>query len=70
MVPAIDLNAAGSLRALARTLRARGITLHLAELRDDVAENLRASGAEVDLEWIVSHQTVESGLARAIDRSG
>ena len=66
MVPTIDLNAAGSLRALARTLGARDIGLHLAELRDDVAESLRASGAEADLGSIVSHQTIEDGLARAV----
>ena len=70
MVPAIDLNAAGSLRALARTLSARGIGLHLAELRDDVAESLRVSGAEADLESIVSHQTVEDSLTRAVRRPG
>jgi len=66
MVPTIDLNAAGSLRALARTLGARGIALHLAELRDDVAESLRASGAGADLGSIVSHQTIEDGLARVV----
>src|SRR3954463_12877500 len=49
MVPSIDLNAAGSLRALARTLAARGIGLCLAELRDDVAERLRADGTAADL---------------------
>jgi SulP family sulfate permease len=65
MVPAIDLNAAGSLRALARTLSARGIGLHLAELRDDVAESLRVSGTGADLKSIVSHQTVEDSLISA-----
>jgi MFS superfamily sulfate permease-like transporter len=70
MVPAIDLNAAGSLRALARTLSARGISLHVAELRDDVAESLRVSGAEADLPSILSHQTVESCLAGMTERVG
>ena len=70
MVPAIDLNAAGSLRALARTLSARGIGLQLAGLRDDVAEGLRVSGAEADLESIVSHQTVEDILTRVARRPG
>jgi sulfate permease, SulP family len=68
MVPNIDLNACGSLQALARSLNARGIALHLAELRDDVAEGLRASGAAADLGPVTSHQTVENGLTRAVHR--
>jgi sulfate permease, SulP family len=70
MVSAIDLNATSSLRALARTLSARGVALHLAELRDDVAEGLRGAGAGADLEPIVSHQTVEDGLAHTMRRPG
>jgi hypothetical protein len=69
-VAAIDLNAASSLRALAPTLSARGIGLHVAELRDDLAESIRASGAEADLGSIMSHRTVEDGLARAVQRPG
>ena len=68
MVPTIDLNAAGSLRALAKTLAARGIGLHLAELRDDVAEALLACGAGADLEPIVPHLAVEDAVLRAADR--
>jgi SulP family sulfate permease len=63
MVPDIDLNATGSLRALAKTLKARRVGLRLAELRDDVAERLQACGAETDLGPIVPHQTVEDSLA-------
>jgi hypothetical protein len=52
---------------LARTLGARGIGLCLAELRDDVAESLHASGAGADL-GIEPHQTIEDGLAGAVRR--
>jgi high affinity sulfate transporter 1 len=63
MVPTIDLNACGSLRTLARAIKARGIGLHLAELRDDVAEELRKSCVEDDLGPITAHLTVEQCLA-------
>lgn len=68
MVPNIDLNAVGSLRVLAETLKTRGIALHLAELRDDVAESLRARGAETALGPIVSHLAVEDAVARGAGR--
>jgi hypothetical protein len=55
------------LRTLARTLKARGIALELAELRDDVAENLKGVGAESDLGPIVAHRTIEDCLARPKD---
>ena len=67
IVPAIDVTAAAILRTLARTLKARGIALELAELRDDVAENLKGVGAESDLGPIVAHRTIEDCLARRKD---
>jgi high affinity sulfate transporter 1 len=63
MVPMIDLQAAASLRILARLARERGIALHLAGLRDDVAEQLRTAGGEADLGEIVAHRTIEDCLA-------
>jgi SulP family sulfate permease len=66
-VPAIDLNASASLRALARAIKARGATLHLAELRDDVAEGLRKTGAEDDLGPVTAHLTIEQCLAGGRD---
>jgi SulP family sulfate permease len=70
IVPAIDVTAAGILRTLARTLKARGIALELAELRDDVAESLKGFGAEPDLGPIVGHRTIEDCLARRKDGLG
>ena len=67
IVPAIDVTAATILRTLARTLKARGIALELAELRDDVAGNLKGVGAESDLGPIVAHRTIEDCLARRKD---
>src|SRR5262249_597405 len=49
IVPTIDTTAGTTLRTLARTLRSRGVSLKLAELRDDVLADLRAIGAETDL---------------------
>src|SRR5262245_6954479 len=65
IMPTIDTTAAGTLRALARTLRARDIKIELAELRDDVVENLRAAGTEQDLGPIVAHRTIEDCLTPA-----
>jgi high affinity sulfate transporter 1 len=67
IVPAIDVTAAGILRALARTLKARGVALALAELRDDVVENLKGVGAESDLGPIVAHRRIEDCLAQRKD---
>jgi sulfate permease, SulP family len=68
IVPTIDVTAAGILRALARTLKARGIALELAELRDDVVENLKGVGAESDLGPIVAHRRIEDCLAGPNDK--
>ena len=65
IVPAIDLTAGATLRALARSLAARHIKLALAELRDDVIENLKAIGAETDLGPIVARRTIEDCLEPA-----
>ena len=61
----MDLTATTGLRSLARSLARRGISLHLAELRDDLREDLQARGAEVDLGTLVSHRTVEQTVAAA-----
>ncbi len=68
IVHAIDVTAAAILRALARTLKARGIALELAELRDDVVENLKGVGAEQDLGRIVAHRRIEDCLARRAEQ--
>ena len=62
-VPSIDITAGAILQALARTLKDRGITVELAELRDEVVENLRIIGAERDLGAIAAHRTIEDCLA-------
>jgi len=65
IVPAIDTTAGMTLRTLARSLAARGIKLALAELRDDVLEDLKAVGAEQDLESIAAHRTIDDCLQQA-----
>jgi SulP family sulfate permease len=65
MVPTIDLTAIAALRALARSLARRGIALQLAELRDEVREELQSGGVEDDVGVIVSHRTVEQSVAAA-----
>src|SRR6202034_1945711 len=64
-VPTIDTTAGAALRALAKALKRRGIALALAQLHDDVLENLRAIGAEEDLGPIAAHRTIEDCLGRA-----
>jgi SulP family sulfate permease len=68
IVPAIDVTAAAILRTLARALKARGIALELAELRDDVAESLQGVGAEQELGPIVAHRRIEDCLARGAEQ--
>jgi len=67
IVPAIDTTAGATLRALARSLKAREVTLALAELRDDVLENLKAVGAEQDLGPLTAHQTIDQCLGQTRD---
>ncbi len=62
MVPSIDFNAASSLCDLAKTLAARGILLQLAELRDDVMDELRARDSETTLGLLVAHKTIDACL--------
>jgi SulP family sulfate permease len=65
IVPTIDTTAGAALRALAKALKRRGIAVALAQLHDDVLENLRAIGAEEDLGPIAAHRTIEDCLSRA-----
>jgi high affinity sulfate transporter 1 len=65
IVPAIDTTAGAALRALAKALKRRGIALALAQLHDDVLENLHAIGAEEDLGPIAAHRTIEDCLGGA-----
>jgi MFS superfamily sulfate permease-like transporter len=62
LVPAIDVTAGGVLRGMARSLKARGIVVVLAGLRDDVRENLTVGGAEQDLGPITTHCRIEDCL--------
>jgi high affinity sulfate transporter 1 len=66
-VPAIDLTAAMILRGLVRTLKDRGITVEIAELRDEVVETLKIIGAERDLSPIAAHRTIDDCLAEHKD---
>ena len=66
IVPRIDITAATILIGLARSLSQRGVAPKIAELRDDVAEQLRASGVEQDLGRIVAHRSIEDCLAESI----
>jgi high affinity sulfate transporter 1 len=67
MTPFVDLNAGATLRTLARALHARGVALAIAELHDDVRDNLRAAGAEQDLGPLVVHRTVDECVAMTGD---
>lgn len=62
IVPYIDTTAGTALRVLARSLKGRGTTIVLAELRDDVLESLKRIGAEQDLGPIAARQTIEECL--------
>src|SRR5215510_1345226 len=66
-VLSIDITAGAILRALVRTLKERGIAVELAEVRDEVVENLKIVGGEDDLGSIVAHRTIEDCLARRKD---
>lgn len=66
-VPVIDITAGMILRGLARTLKDRGIRLEIAELRDEVVENLKLIGADQDLGSIVAHRTIDESLAAGKD---
>jgi high affinity sulfate transporter 1 len=66
-VPAIDITAGMILRGLVRALKDRAIKVEIAELRDEVAENLKLIGAEQDLGSIVAHRTIDDCLAAGKD---
>jgi MFS superfamily sulfate permease-like transporter len=62
-VPAIDITAAMILRGLLRTVKDRGIRVEIAELRDEVVEQLKLIGAENELGSLVAHRTIDDCLA-------
>jgi sulfate permease, SulP family len=66
-VPAIDITAGMILRGLVRTLKDRAIKVEIAELRDEVAENLKLIGADQDLGSIAAHRTIDDCLAAGKD---
>jgi high affinity sulfate transporter 1 len=66
-VPAIDITAGMILRGLVRALKDRAIKVEIAELRDEVAENLKLIGADQDLGSIVAHRTIDDCLTAGKD---
>src|SRR5262249_41768446 len=70
IVPVIDTSAATTLGVLARSLRERGISLVLAEMRDDVLEGLRAVDGKKDLEPMEAHRNVGAIIDRAVIQPG
>jgi len=70
IVPTFDTTAGLTLRTLARSLKARGITLALAEVRDDALEDLKAVRAEKDLGPIAAHRTIDECLQQMSNPRG
>jgi MFS superfamily sulfate permease-like transporter len=68
IVPYIDTTAGTALRVLARKLKGQGITIALAELRDDVRESLKSIGAEQDLGPVAAHRSIENCLPQSSQR--
>ena len=66
-VPTVDITAGMILRGLVRALKDRGIRVEIAELRDEVVENLKIIGADQDLGSIVAHRTIDDCLAASKD---
>ena len=64
MVPSVDVTAGNALRNLARALKQRGIAVEIAELRDDVFENLSAINAQLDLDHLATHKTIEDCISK------
>jgi SulP family sulfate permease len=62
MVPNVDFNAASTLCNLSKSLATRGTRLQLAELRDDVVDELRSRGIETALGPLTAHKTIEDCL--------
>lgn len=62
MVPTVDITASASLRSLAKALAVQQVALYLAELRDDVVDELKANGVETDLGPIVAHRPIDDCL--------
>ncbi|TMJ91461.1 MAG: hypothetical protein E6G76_03135 [Alphaproteobacteria bacterium] len=65
--PSIRAGFDATLRGLVRTLKARGINVEIAELRDEVVESLKLIGADQDLGSIVAHRTIDDCLATRKD---
>jgi MFS superfamily sulfate permease-like transporter len=63
MVPAVDVTAAAALKMLARTLRARGVALEIADMRDEVAADLRANDVGDDVDTLEPHRSIAACLA-------
>jgi SulP family sulfate permease len=66
IVPRIDTTAGTTLRVLARSLKARGIKIVLAGLRDDILENLRAVEVEQDLGTVAPRRSIEDCLKQTL----
>ncbi len=62
LTPFVDVSAGTALRGLARALHERGAVVELAELRDDVVENLAAVDAARDIGAIAAHRTIDQCL--------
>jgi SulP family sulfate permease len=60
--PLLDLPSADTLAAIARDLKARGITLLLARVRDPVLAMLRRSGAAAQIEETHIYRMVDEGV--------
>jgi len=69
-VPDIDITAGMILRGLVQILKERGIRVELAELRDEVVEQLKMIGAEHELGSLVAHRTIDECLAGRKDQFG
>jgi MFS superfamily sulfate permease-like transporter len=62
--PQLDLAGAEMLIELHRALAARGIALHLADMRDRVREALRDAGYQREAGGAVAHREIDSFLGR------
>jgi MFS superfamily sulfate permease-like transporter len=70
MVPMVDVTACVSLRGLAKALARQGVALQLAELRDDVVDQLRANGVETDLGPVLPHRSIDDCRAAGPPKVG
>ncbi len=63
LVPRIDITGVAILRVLVRSLKARGFAIELAEMRDDIVEQLKIVGAEQDLGVFIAHRTIKDSIS-------